>query len=64
MLRLLSYAVFFYLGYRMLKLLFGNNKQHIPSNQHKHDVYIKQQSPDVSPPHSQDGEYIEYEEIK
>lgn len=64
MIRLLTYAVFFYLGYRVLKMLFGDRGQQYVRGNNPDGMSMRQPPPPDPQRNSDDGEYIEYEEVK
>jgi len=68
MFRLIKYAIFFFIGYRIIKMIFGEPVKHsLPDNDRPAGgIRINQSDLDKSParPTPADEEYIEYEEVK
>ena len=68
MFRLLKYAILFFIGYRILKMLFGETvKSTAPANNSRvggmriNPANSRKNDP---APSTQEGEYIDFEEVK
>lgn len=63
MLRLIKYALIFFLGYYLIRKIFGVNA---PKEKSPPDTQVKNDQPPVNKGNfdKKSGEYIDYEEIK
>lgn len=66
MFRILKYIILFVLGYRLIKMIFGNQTNIDPSKTQTRVKSDENKAPEKETiaPKEKEGEYIDYEEIK